>query len=89
MTELSTCLSCIASPRRYSQEQWFALALSVVCMGVDGWSIYRTAPIMSQLPPVAWITETALAVAVVGLVWFAFTKNPGGRVATPRGDRMS
>ena len=80
------CVSRIAQPVLYTREQWLALVLSLLCVGIDCCAIYQSWAEF-QMPdgllrrrspasPVMWITEAALMVAGFGLLWFAFSKHP-------------
>jgi hypothetical protein len=75
------------SQTTYFAEQVFALALSVVCAGVDGWAVYYT--ILGYYPetafaswssaayiPALWTTEIALVFVVVNLLRFSFSDGP-------------
>ena len=86
MKPWSVCLNSIARPALYSGQQWFALIFSVVCLGIDTRAIYLSWFEMephvgilrvhtSASSPAMLLTEGALLIAGLGLVWFAFSKS--------------
>jgi len=86
MTRWKLCVTRIAQPALYTREQWLALILSVVCLAIDGRAIYQTwaeaetpeglLSHSSASSPVMWMTEVALIIAGLGLLWFAFSRHP-------------
>lgn len=90
MSEVSDCLCCIARPRYYVAEQWFALALSVACLSIDVWGAVTAIKVGWRGPLEFWLTEFALALAALSLLWFASSKySRSGSAIVPVGRKVS
>jgi hypothetical protein len=85
MNRLLGCIHSIARPKLYSIEQWVALTLSIICLGVDACAVFLTVAgsnlsfgssnfNMSGHEAMMWTAEGMLALAVFGLLAFAFSK---------------
>lgn len=79
MTNLQECLHCIARPRLYTIEQWYALILSVVCFSIGLWGACTASPVSQKQAWPFYSLEVALAFAVLALLWFAFSTYPRNR----------
>lgn len=85
LVRVRRCLNRVASPSNYAKEQWFALALCVICYSLDLRAAYSTwsnsASLIDPLHPSVWMLELLLAVAATVLLGFAFSEGPNERPA--------